>query len=305
VIVSTASTSHTSQRPHGLLEAYRRGCLFDNWNEKFLPDVWSGLLQTAPAFSPEDELPWDRWVDSGITRAFLKREWEKAVHGEFSPSCRTSCLACGLGRAGEDIRLSEKFRVESAELRVPGRQEEVQSEELKVESPDRSNPEAISPSALLTPNSQLNTANSEPKVRYSLHVTKTGPARWLSYRNYANFVVEALMRAGVPLSFTAGFNPRPILHLAPALPVGIASRDEIVEIACRREVEWREVSLGAPGIVLRAAEALDPQAPALSRRLTSCLFLLDGAPMVFFPGDTLKTHDPLRLEKVESRLTGT
>ena len=302
-----------------LLEAYRQGCLFDNWSEKFRPEIWSGLLQTPPSFALEDDLPWERWVDSGITGAFLKREWEKAVRGEFSPSCRASCLACGLGRAGEDLRISQEFKVPSSKFQVESREHrdpeihedaeefKVQSSKFQVKSRERRDPEMHDEGPSKPDSGRQPSGVSlqpEARVRYLLHVTKTGPARWVSYRNYANFVVEALLRAGVPLSFTTGFNPRPILHLGPALPVGIASRDEVVEIACRREVEWREVTLGTPGIVLRHAEALDQGTPALSKRLTSSHFLLDGVPMEILTGDSLKAHDPLRLEKVESRLTG-
>jgi radical SAM superfamily enzyme YgiQ (UPF0313 family) len=274
-----------------LLEAYRQGCVFDNWDEIFKGDVWMRLLPPDIPPSPDGILPWERWVDSGITRDFLEREWERAQRGEFSSSCRTACLACGLGRAGEDLRISKAFQVPSSKFQV--------------ETPKPNPPEGHE-EVLLKPGSgpQPAACHLPPKarVRYLLHFTKTGPARWLSYRNYANFIVEGLLREGVPLAFTGGFNPHPVLHLGPALPVGIESRDEVLEIACRRTVDWPAVTFDASGISLRRADALPEAATPLSKRITGFRFLLSGAPVEFPPDILLKTYDPLQLEKTETRL---
>ena len=271
-----------------LLEAYRQGCVFDNWGEHFKGETWMRLLPSDSVPSLDQVLPWERWVESGISRHFLEREWERAQKGEYSPPCRTACLACGLGKAGEDLRFSEKFGVRSPEFGV----------ERKSEIGNGGSGSAPLP----TLNSRLLTPSSASKARYLLHFTKTGPARWLSYRNYANFLMERLLREGVPLCFTQGCNPHPILHLGPALPVGIQSWDEVLEIACREPVDWETVKCEAPGIALRTAEALPENAASLSRRLGGFRFLWNGAPLELPPDALLKTYDPLRLEKMETLL---
>lgn len=91
-----------------ILEAYRRGCLFDSWSEFFHNDVWMecfdacgvdiGFYTTRER--GEDEIfPWD-FIDCGVTRQFLLREWKKALEGKVSPNCKAQCQGCGAGRFG-------------------------------------------------------------------------------------------------------------------------------------------------------------------------------------------------------------
>lgn len=89
-------------------KAYRLGCRFDDWSERLDTGKWtqafeeSGVdpeayLATIPL---EARLPWEV-LDCGVTRAFLRREYEKALRGEGTPSCREgACHACGVERFG-------------------------------------------------------------------------------------------------------------------------------------------------------------------------------------------------------------
>ena len=72
-------------------EAYRLGCLFDSWTESFHNDLWMQAFEntgTDIAFynlrkREKDELfPWD-FIDIGVSRKFLYREWD-ARHGRRS-----------------------------------------------------------------------------------------------------------------------------------------------------------------------------------------------------------------------------
>lgn len=42
----------------------------------------------------EEIFPWD-FIDCGISKKFLRREWEKAMNGEVTPNCREKCSGCG------------------------------------------------------------------------------------------------------------------------------------------------------------------------------------------------------------------
>ena len=43
----------------------------------------------------EDEVfPWD-FIDCGVTKKFLRREWDRAMSGEVTPNCREKCAGCG------------------------------------------------------------------------------------------------------------------------------------------------------------------------------------------------------------------
>ncbi|MDY2662564.1 TIGR03960 family B12-binding radical SAM protein [Bariatricus massiliensis] len=86
-----------------LLEAYRLGCIFDSWDEYFRYDLWMQAFEntgTDAAFynlrpRTRDEIfPWD-FIDCGVTRDFLWREWENAMQGKVTPNCREKCSGCG------------------------------------------------------------------------------------------------------------------------------------------------------------------------------------------------------------------
>jgi radical SAM family uncharacterized protein len=272
-----------------LLEAYRRGCRFDNWTETFRPEVWDALLPAPPAFPEEGELPWERWVDAGLDRAFLLREWRRAREGKFSPACDENCLACGLGKRGEDLRFSAPLAAGSG-FRVPG-------SELRGQPPQ-------SDESLRTTNSELRTADGGAKLRHRLRLTKEGRARFLSYRHFVSFVTEGLLRAGVPLAFSQGFNPHPLVSTGPALPVGVESRDEVVEVWTRAAVEWGAVPFEAPGVRLLRAEPVPDGAPALFKAIEGFRYLEGGAEFTLAPDGTLRDRDLTHLVKLETLLRG-
>ena len=91
--------------------AYRHGALFDAWTEFFDHDRWteafaaSGLdpyFYTARERSTEELLPWD-FLDMGVTKSFLIREWQRARKEEVTPNCRQSCSGCGCRPYGGGI----------------------------------------------------------------------------------------------------------------------------------------------------------------------------------------------------------
>ncbi len=86
-----------------VLNAYRSGCMFDAWNETFDFEKWKKAFSDAGLDMdfytlrerPEDEIfPWD-FIDIGVTKEFLLREWKKAFKEEITPNCREKCSACG------------------------------------------------------------------------------------------------------------------------------------------------------------------------------------------------------------------
>lgn len=87
-------------------EAYRLGCLYDSWTDQFDNAKWMQAFENTGidiAFynlreRDENEVfPWD-FIDIGVTRKFLRREWERAMRGEVTPNCRMECSGCGAGK---------------------------------------------------------------------------------------------------------------------------------------------------------------------------------------------------------------
>lgn len=91
---------------HAILEAYRSGCIYDAWSENFDYEKWLEAFEKTGvdiAFYNERErgadeiFPWD-FIDIGVTKQFLRREWERAMKGEVTPNCRQQCSGCGVAK---------------------------------------------------------------------------------------------------------------------------------------------------------------------------------------------------------------
>lgn len=87
-------------------EAYRLGCLYDSWSDQFDNEKWMQAFENTGidiAFynhreRPLDEVfPWD-FIDIGVTKEFLKREWNQAMNAEVTPNCRMKCSGCGVAK---------------------------------------------------------------------------------------------------------------------------------------------------------------------------------------------------------------
>lgn len=94
-----------------ILEAYKRGCMFDSWSEYFHNDVWLSSFEdcgldigfyTTRERADDEIFPWD-FLDCGVTREFLLREWKKAQTETVSPNCRSQCQGCGAKRFGGGV----------------------------------------------------------------------------------------------------------------------------------------------------------------------------------------------------------
>ena len=91
--------------------AYEKGCLFDSWGEYFHNDLWmEAFAQTGvdPDFytvrerSEEEVFPWD-FIDIGVTKKFLLREWKKAHEEKITTNCRQGCSGCGAATFGGGV----------------------------------------------------------------------------------------------------------------------------------------------------------------------------------------------------------
>ena len=96
---------------NALMEAYKLGCIYDSWGEHFQYDLWVQAFEntgTDVAFynlrerDLEEILPWD-FINIGVSKKFLQREWENAMAGKVTPNCRMSCSGCGAAIYGGGV----------------------------------------------------------------------------------------------------------------------------------------------------------------------------------------------------------
>ena len=92
-------------------EAYRLGCLYDSWSESFDNEKWmqafanTGVdieFYTMRERSMDELFPWD-FIDIGVTKNFLKKEWERAMNAHVTPNCRMQCSGCGAAKFGGGV----------------------------------------------------------------------------------------------------------------------------------------------------------------------------------------------------------
>lgn len=92
-------------------EAYRLGCLYDSWSESFDNEKWmqafanTGVdieFYTMRERSMDELFPWD-FIDIGLTKNFLKKEWERAMNAHITPNCRMQCSGCGAAKFGGGV----------------------------------------------------------------------------------------------------------------------------------------------------------------------------------------------------------
>ena len=89
-----------------LEEAYRNGALYDSWSECFRNDIWMKAFETCGLSvdfyttrerNTDEIFPWD-FIDAGVSKEFLKREWQNALNETVTPNCRQRCSGCGAMR---------------------------------------------------------------------------------------------------------------------------------------------------------------------------------------------------------------
>lgn len=191
-----------ADRDSGVLleKAWELGCRFDGWSEHFDFDRWLLASERAGidlyAYASRDleldaELPWD-FIDTGITREYLRSEYEKAVRAEITSDCRDSCHGCGLD-----------CKVKSQESIVGSQKPEVRSREF----------------------SKINVP-----CRLRAGFSKTGGMRCLSHQELMTALIRAVRRAELPLAYSSGFHPHPKVSFGPPLATGVEGIDEFFDI---------------------------------------------------------------------------
>ena len=90
---------------------YERGGIFDAWSEYFDYQRWLDAFAecgvdmdfyTKRERSLDEVFPWD-FIDTGVTKEFLKREWQNAMEENVTPNCRMRCSGCGARQFGGGV----------------------------------------------------------------------------------------------------------------------------------------------------------------------------------------------------------
>ena len=94
-----------------ILEVYKNGGIFDAWSEFFDYKRWLDAFEACgidPDFytmrerSLDEIFPWD-FIDTGVSKEFLQREWKNAMAESVTPNCRMRCSGCGVKKFGGGV----------------------------------------------------------------------------------------------------------------------------------------------------------------------------------------------------------
>lgn len=86
-----------------IYDAYQEGCIYDAWSEYFKNDVWMRVFEkngvdiefyTSRERNEDEIFPWE-FIDIGVTKQFLWKEYKRAKEETVTPNCRMSCSGCG------------------------------------------------------------------------------------------------------------------------------------------------------------------------------------------------------------------
>lgn len=188
--------------------AWQGGATMDGWEEHFDWKIWSDAFTRVGLDPPwyasrerdtKEILPWDH-ISCGVSRDFLLSEYGKGLAGEVTPDCREAgCRACG-ACTPEQINALPPLR------------------------------EVLTDSDIELPPRQGTQEADRPVRRIRIVFSKKGDLRYLGHLEMARMFERACRRAGIPLSFTGGYSPKPRITFALSLPTGMEALAEWLDL---------------------------------------------------------------------------
>ncbi len=183
-----------------LLAAYKKGCKFDGWSDHFQYRLWEEVFSDegldvdffiTRVRRTAEPLPWDH-IDTMVSKDFLINEWDNATKGEHTADCRNGdCNHCGVC----DFEVIEPKVFADHKDKVP-----------------KNIPAARN----------KDTFYKKVKVSFS----KLDQAKYFGHLELVKIIIRAFRRARIPVKFSEGFHPKPVISFEDPLPIGLESLDE-------------------------------------------------------------------------------
>lgn len=286
-----------------LERAFRHGARFDSWDERLRLDAWdeafthynvdrSLYLGTFPTSA---RLPWSH-IDVGLEEGFLAREYRKALANRLSPPCgkvagafvhhtnvddalaetrRLVCYDCGVAcdmTTMRDRRVDFLERM-GAHRRLPLLTSEATSDGGEV--PER-------PAPVVSRRKKQGPGKPPTTPRYRFRFEKIGPAALLGHLDLVRELPRSFRRAGIGMTYSSGYHPKPDMTFAPALSLGIMSVDEYVDVRLEDERDPEQVAaiiaelnaLSPSGLIFRGAVRLSAEDAAITKVIGGARYVL-------------------------------
>lgn len=119
-------------------------------------------------------------------------------------------------------------------------------------------------------------------VNYRLRFARREPAIWLGHLDLMRTFERTVRRAGLPVTWSQGYNPRPHLEFALPIGVGLATQDDYVDILMTEPLDESELlerlNKAFPmGIQVLEVKIVPAEGPSLMSLIAASDYVLDGA----------------------------
>lgn len=232
--------------------AFKKGAIFSTWIEGFSLDPWYEAAKECGIniedwTGPRDlsaKLPWEH-LEAGLSKDFLLKERERALQEKITLDCRYNpCRQCGAcdTKAGPSLLKEKGDGILQTKLNQDHR-DQIEFGPIPQPKPHQ---KAEAP--------QIDERLKHKAVRYRIWHKKLGQAAFLSQLEIQALFDRAMRRAKLPLAFSQGFHPMPLLTFGMALTTGIESESEWFAITLRSEMSKDEVFNALNPHMLRGME---------------------------------------------------
>lgn len=120
---------------------------------------------------------------------------------------------------------------------------------------------------------------TEAAITYRVRIQfgKLDTLRFIGHLDLAKTWERVLRRADVPLVYSKGFNPQPKMQLAAALPLGISSECELMDIWLQEPVDVAKLpeqlnAVSPRGLITYRCWPVSPKSPALQMLTESAVY---------------------------------
>ncbi len=295
-----------------ILLAWKKGARFDGWTECFDLRDWQAVfeecgvdadsyLSTRPITA---RLPWDH-IDVGLEDGFLLSEYRKAVKNRLSPPCgkvrghlvhhsnlqeaeaekgKLVCYDCGVACDLSAMKAERLVYLRSLGAHVPTPPSDKVVRATK-EIKGQKHP---------TPREDDN--KDEVTRRIRLRYAKVGRISYLGHLDTMRVLIRLFRRADIDVAYSKGFSPKPQMHFAPALPLGVSSFGELADVVVvstmsSEEMYRRLVEVSPEGLMFTGLWELDKKDPDLSR-------LIEGYELLISPAEGERDFSPAALQEI-------
>jgi len=283
--------------------AFKAGCRFDGWEEQLRLDLWDQALETVQQADPDLEpgrylgtiavtsrLPWDH-IDIALEPDFLLREYRKSLKNRLSPPCgkpfkemihptnvaaaqkdqdrKLVCYHCGVacdlsGMKEERLYFLRRMNAWTEPPAPP---------------PGRSPNDPQVPKRVRASNPKPRFIDQGTRRKVRLRYTKLGPVVYLGHLDLVRHLPRVFRRADVDLYYTNGFRARPEMTFGPALPLGVPSLAEVLDVSLTTQLDPAQLvqrlnACSLEGVRFTGAAWLEPGDRPIGRAITRATYVV-------------------------------